>query len=189
MYTIQTKQWNTRTAMAAFILGLVMLNAGAAHADSVLDKKVMATLQQCQQVSSSCAEMTKNPVGILVFPSVVKADLIVGGAGGKGALIEHGKITGYYNIGAGSAGLQAGIENTSQVYVFNTTEALAKLKEGPDWKVGATAGVTVIAADANASGATGDILAYVFNSKGLNAGISLDVFDVWKNGKERPSQS
>jgi lipid-binding SYLF domain-containing protein len=115
--------------------------------------------------------------------------LIIGGAGGKGALIENGKITGYYNIGAGSAGLQAGIENASQIYVFRTPESLAQLKEGQDWKVGATAGVTVVTADANTSSATGDILAYVFNSKGLNAGISLDVFDVWKQGHERPSQS
>lgn len=174
---------------AAVIIGLVTLNGSLASANDAIDNAVMSKLDQCRQVSASCANTTKNAVGVLVFPNVVKADLIIGGAGGKGALIENGKITGYYNIGAGSAGLQVGIENASQVYVFRTPEALAQLKEGQDWKVGATAGVTVVKADANASSATGNILVYVFNSKGLNAGVSLDVFDVWKAGQTRPSQS
>lgn len=177
---------------AAVILGLATLTPGVAQATArhaALDKSAMATLRQCRIVSSSCAVMTKNAVGILVFPSVTKADLIIGGAGGEGALIEGGKITGYYNIGAASAGLQAGLENAKQVYVFRSEEALAKLKEGPDWKAGATAGVTVVKADANAGAVTGDVLAYIFDSKGLHAGVSVDVFDVWEHGKARPSES
>jgi len=189
MHTIQPKQWHKRllTITAATAL---LLNSGVANAaDSVLDKRVMATLAHCQQLSDSCAATTQDAVGILIFPKVIKADLIIGGAGGKGALIENGKITGYYNIGAGSAGLQAGIDSASQVYVFRSHQALAKLKEGQDWKVGADAGVTLVTADANTAAATGDVLAYVFKSKGLNAGIALDVFDVWKAGRERPSES
>jgi lipid-binding SYLF domain-containing protein len=156
--------------------------------DPAFDKMVMDTLAQCQQVSSSCATTAKNAMGILVFPNVVKADLIVGGAGGKGALIENGRITGYYNIGAASAGLQAGIETANQVYIFRTAEALAKLKEGRDWKVDTAAGVTLITADANVRGnADSDVLAYVFDSKGLHAGVSIDVFSVWRSGESRPS--
>jgi len=196
MYYTQTKQWRERLAMAvfaAFIFGPVVLHTGIARAETdvleanpALDKAVMAALEQCQQVSSSCAATTSNAAGILVFPSVVKADLIIGGAGGKGALIEHGKITGYYSIGAGSAGLQVGVASASQVYVFRTPGALAQLKSGPDWKAGASAGVTVMSADANASSATGPVLAYVFDSKGLNAGVSVEVFDVWKTAQARP---
>jgi len=154
--------------------------------DAALDSSVMSTLSDCQRISTSCASTTKNAAGILVFPSVVKADLIIGGAGGKGALIENGKITGYYNIGAGSAGLQVGVDSASQVYVFRSVQALTNLKQGPDWKVGAAAGVTLVNTDANAKAITGDVLAYIFNAKGLNAGISLDVFDVWKAGQARP---
>jgi len=173
----------------AIILGLLALSIGAGHAmavDAALDSSVMSTLSDCQRISTSCASTTKNAAGILVFPSVVKADLIIGGAGGKGALIENGKITGYYNIGAGSAGLQVGVDSASQVYVFRSVQALTNLKQGPDWKVGAAAGVTLVNTDANAKAITGDVLAYIFNAKGLNAGISLDVFDVWKAGQARP---
>jgi lipid-binding SYLF domain-containing protein len=47
-------------------------------------------------------------IGILLFPSVTKADFILGAQGGDGALFEKGKITGHYNTGALSVGLQAG---------------------------------------------------------------------------------
>ena len=175
-------------AIASFILGF---SQGGARADdnATLDSNVMTTLKQCKNISPSCASATKSAVGILVFPSVVKADLIVGGAGGKGALIEGGKITSYYSIGAASAGLQAGIETASQVYVFHSRDALNKLKTGPDWKVGGTADVAVATADANARAESDkDVMAYVFDAKGLHAGVALDVFDVWKTDQSRPSR-
>ncbi len=185
------KSWRAKTAsavLASLTLGLFTLTAPAARAaDATLDYNVAATLQQCQQLSTSCSAMTKDAAGILVFPKVVKADLIIGGAGGKGALIENGVITEYYNIGAASAGLQAGIETASQVYVFRSADALAKLKAGSGWKAGASAGVALITADANASTATGNVFAYIFDAKGLHAGISLDIFNVWKAGQARPS--
>jgi lipid-binding SYLF domain-containing protein len=173
------------TVAAAFILGGAGMALAAGNA--ALDTAVMNTLKQCQQLSTSCAETTKNAPGVLVFPNVVKADLIIGGAGGKGALIENGKITGYYNIGAASAGLQAGVERASQVYVFRTADALAKLKDGSEWKAGATADVTLVEADASARSATGNVLAYIFDAKGLHAGVSLDVFRAWKAGQARLS--
>jgi lipid-binding SYLF domain-containing protein len=186
-----------KAGMASALLGLAVL-PGAAFAQSAtatatqnqngtLDQRVMATLQQCQNISTNCASLSKDAVGILVFPSVIKADLIIGGAGGKGALIENGKITGYYTIGVASAGLQAGIDKASQVYVFRTQEALSKLKDGSEWRVGATSGVTVASADANARAVSGDIHAFIFDSKGLHAGVSLELFDVWKTGQTRPS--
>lgn len=156
---------------------------------SVLDQKVKATLHECQRVSSSCAASTKQAAGVLVFPSVVKADLIIGGSGGRGALLENGTITGYYSIGSASAGIQAGVNNASQVYVFPTEKSMQDLKQNSDWKVGASAGVTVVAADANARGMTGDVLAYIFDAKGLHGGVSLELFDIWKTGNARPQIS
>jgi lipid-binding SYLF domain-containing protein len=187
------EQVHAKTAMTVFtalVLGLLTLIPGVAKAaDQNLDTSVMSALAECKQVSTSCATETQNAAGILVFPKVVKADLLIGGAGGKGALIENGKITGYYNIGAASAGLQAGVESASQVYVFRNAEALNKLKDGSEWKAGAQADVALITADANARGATGSVYAYVFDAKGLHAGVSLDVFDVWKSGQARPAKS
>lgn len=172
-------------AACGFFLALIAPSIAWAQ-DDHFDQKVMTTLKKCQRVSSSCASAVKDATGILVFPAVVKADLIVGGAGGKGALIENGQITGYYCLGSASVGLQAGVDKASQVYVFRTNQALTDLKNSPDWKAGMSAGVTLISKDANASAMTGNILAYVFDSKGLRGGVSLDVFDIWKSGQPRP---
>ena len=117
-------------------------NSGVVVHNKALDEAVQAKLDYCQQNYHSCKQATDNAAGVLVFPSVVKADLIIGGAGGKGALIEHGKITGYYSIGAGSVGVQAGYQNASQIYVFPTKSSLKALKNGSEWHVGDTVGVT-----------------------------------------------
>jgi lipid-binding SYLF domain-containing protein len=195
MHSTTKRQQRGLIALAAGIaLSLMPLTSALAYTtdrdrehDTSLDSSVMNTLNQCREISRSCADMTKNVPGILVFPNVVTADLIVGGSGGKGALIENNKITGYYNIGAASAGLQVGIENASQVYVFRTADALDELKRGPDWKAGARAGVTLVTADANATGTTGNVLAYIFDAKGLHAGVALNVFDVWRSDRGRPA--
>ncbi len=184
MISIRIRPWHYLIAAASLLVASASLNP--ARSDAALDDKVAASLRHCQQISTSCAASTQNAVGVLVFPDVIKADLIVGGAGGKGALIENGRITGYYNIGAITAGLQAGIENVTHVYVFRSPGALAKLKEGADWKAGAEASATLITADASERRTDGDVLVYVFDAKGLHAGISLDAFRIWKAGQARP---
>lgn len=47
---------------------------------------------------------------ILVFPTITKAGLGIGGQYGDGALIKGGKVVGYYNTSGLSTGLQAGAQ-------------------------------------------------------------------------------
>ena len=183
---IRFKKYLAGGSMAAL---LVMALGVPAHAeDSSIDSQVIATVRKCQKISASCAAETEHAMGVLVFPSVVKADLIVGGSGGRGALIENSRITGYYSLGSGSIGLQAGVNKASQVYVFRTAAALANLKKSPDWQAKASAGVTLVSAanSSNTSAVTGDVLAYVFNARGLEGGVALDTFDIWQTAQKRP---
>src|SRR3546814_14911238 len=48
---------------------------------------------------------------LLIFPSIVKAGLIFGGAYGEGVLEENGAVVDYYNTVTGSWGLQAGAQS------------------------------------------------------------------------------
>lgn len=166
--------------------GTAANEGGVTMNNKALDEAVKAKLDYCRQNYHSCKQATDKAAGILVFPSVVKADLIIGGAGGKGALIEHGKITGYYSIGAGSVGLQAGYQNASQIYVFPTKASLRALKNGSEWHVGDSVGVTVMAADANVRNSSGKVEAFIFDANGLEADAAVDLFDIWKTGTERP---
>ncbi len=54
--------------------------------------------------------MAKRAKGILVSLGIVKAGFLVGAQyGSGGALFKNGRTAGYYNIIAGSYGLQAGV--------------------------------------------------------------------------------
>lgn len=179
-------------ASIGMICGAMLLATGGAtngqaatvpH-DSRLDLAVWTTLDRCETYTS-CQDAVKSAKGALVFPSVVGADLILGGAGGRGALVQGGKITGYYSIGTGADGLQAGIDGASQVYAFRKADALDRLISGEAWNVGATPDVAVDRGDAGA--ATAGVDAFIFDAGGLQPGASVNAFYVWKSGSARPA--
>ena len=143
-----------------------------------LDGKVMAALEQCRQVEATCGE--GSPAGYIVFPDVTSVALGVGGAGGDGALVQNGQIVSYWRMGEGSVGLQAGITAASYVFKVNNAEALQKYTTDGEWSLGAGSSLTVAGAGAEAQGDTGDSTAYVFNSEGLMADVSIDAMKIWR---------
>ena len=138
-----------------------------------------ATLDNCRTVAETCGADIDAAAGVLVFPEVWKADLIVGGAGGEGVLFIDGEPTGQYYIGKASVGLQAGVDKSQMVYVFQEQDALDELMDGDEWEVGAAAGATIVDADANAMAATGDPRIYIINAEGLNAELSVNALRIW----------
>ena len=166
---------------ASLALGTAMLTGAASAGDKeVFDAQVTATLENCAAISESCAANLTDAKAVLVFPEVIEANLIVGGTGGKGALIENGQITGYYKIGGASAGLQAGIDGSSQVYIFDDEVAVNQLKDGGEWNLGGKADVTIVDESASAQADTSGVLAYIFDGEGLEGGVSVDVLRVWE---------
>lgn len=153
--------------------------AGDHEIEHVADAK--ATLDHCREVAETCSADIDGAAGVLVFPEVWKADLIVGGAGGEGVLFIDGEPQGQYYIGKGSVGLQAGVDQSEMVYVFREQDALDELMDGDEWEMGAAAGATVVEADANAMAATGDPRIYILNAEGLNAELSISALRIWQD--------
>jgi lipid-binding SYLF domain-containing protein len=78
------------------------------YADQVqIDRDANAALQRLYANTPEARQLGKTAKGILVFPGIVKAGFIGGGQYGKGALLKRGRTAGYYNMVAGSYGLQA----------------------------------------------------------------------------------
>ena len=98
------------------------LNTEAAHA---LDK-LYAT-------NAVAKEIGERAQAILVFPNVVKAGLIFGGAYGEGVLMEGGEFNHYYNSVTGSWGLQAGAQTYGYAVFLMNSEAVNYLKESRGW--------------------------------------------------------
>ena len=171
-------------ALVMSLAVLLLLNTVPSMAASraEIDRDANAALQDLYKHNIMAKTLAEKAKGILVFPHILKAGFIIGGEGGNGALLRHGKTEGYYNVAAASFGLEAGAETFGYAMFFMTDTALAYLNKSEGWEVGA--GPTLVIVDKKTAAAFGknmttstlkdDIYAFVFSQKGLMGGISLN---------------
>ncbi|WP_423761539.1 YSC84-related protein [Burkholderia sp. NLJ2] len=151
--------------------------SGTSAEDAVLDQDAQAALANLYVATPQAKDVAAKAKGILVFPSVVRAGFIAGASHGTGELIEGGKVTGYYATTSVTYGLQAGVQTYGYVMMFMSDKALDNLKTSAGFEVGMAP--TVVIGDAgaarNLTTATlqSDIYAFIFDQKGLMAGIGL----------------
>jgi len=74
-----------------------------------------ATLHRFVEANPSAEELGRKAAGVLVFPSAVKAGMLLGGQYGEGVLIVRGNAAGYYNIISASLGFQLGVQSISRI--------------------------------------------------------------------------
>lgn len=143
-----------------------------------LDAGYRNTLARLFETAHGSSELVSKARGVLVFPRVISAGLVVGGQYGEGELRVGGVVDGYYKIAAGSVGLQAGAQTTSLVFVFMTQDALDRFRAGRGWAGGIDASVAVMKLGANASidanAARAPTAAFVMTGSGLMANLSLE---------------
>ena len=142
-----------------------------------IDTAVDSALQKLYGTVPKSKELAARAKGILVFPSIIKAGLLVGGQYGKGALREQGKTVGYYNTVAASFGLQAGAQEFGYALFFMNDPALKYLRDSDGWEIGTSPSVVILDTGAAASLTTmtakDDVYAVFFDQKGLMAGLGL----------------
>jgi lipid-binding SYLF domain-containing protein len=109
-----------------------------------IDAESSQALNTLYSESSAAKELRAKARGILVFPSITKGGVIVGGEYGEGVLRVNGKSQGYYSSASGSLGLQLGISTRSLVFMFMTEEALKEFTSASGWEAGVDADVTVV---------------------------------------------
>jgi lipid-binding SYLF domain-containing protein len=164
-------------AIFAFVFAAFVAGPALAATGSVLEKDSQAALQALYTSSPGAKALGDKAKGILVFPNITKAGFIVGGQGGDGVLFEKGKVTGYYNSGAASIGLQAGVQTYGYALFFMTDEDLRHLKKSNGWSLGT--GPNIVIADAGAARDVSTltsqkgVYAFIFDQKGLMAGLGL----------------
>lgn len=174
--------YNTVRVFLTVIILMVSLSVIAsepvlAETAAEIDRETDAALEKLYASSPVTKELAEVAKGILVFPEVVKAGLIVGGQYGVGALREKGKTVGYYKTISGSFGLQAGAQSFGYALFFITQDALDYLKRSKGWEIGT--GPSVVVADKGLAGslttttAKEDIYAFFFDQKGLMAGLGI----------------
>jgi lipid-binding SYLF domain-containing protein len=135
-------------------------------------------LQRLYESHPSVETLSRNARAILVFPNVVKAGLVFGGAYGEGELKQGSKIDGYYNSVTGSWGFQAGIQSYGYVVLLMTDRAVNYLHRTQGWEIGVGPTVVIVdegmAKNLSTSTLKDDAYAFIFDQKGLMAGVSVE---------------
>ncbi|MGH7023653.1 MAG: YSC84-related protein [Caulobacteraceae bacterium] len=168
-------------AAAAFALASVFgpLAAPAAHADprGQLVENGIAAIHRLEATEPQSRYFARHAVGVLVFPSVLKAGFVFGGETGNGVLYIHGRPEGFYNLSGGSWGLQIGGQDFSYALFFMTPSSLHYLRQSGGFSAGTGPSIVVInqgaGAEANTTTLTHDVYAFPFNQKGLMADLTL----------------
>ena len=155
--------------------------SGKADASSVrseIDGGYDSTLNRLYAQVKGSRELVAKADGVLVFPRVIAAGLVVGGEYGKGALRTKGPTEAYYSIGSVSVGLQAGAQSKAIVILFMNHEVLQKFRDSKGWTAGADASVAVLKVGANGeidtSNAGNPVQALVLTNAGLMANLTLE---------------
>ena len=168
------------TAIASAVAGSAITAGRAVAAPSGADisRTSDEALQMLVRSNPAAAAIAKQAAAVLVFPTIIKAGLIFGGAFGEGELKQAGKFDGYYNSFSGSWGLQAGAQSYGYAVFLMSEKAVKYIHETHGWEIGV--GPTVVMVDEgvakNLSTSTlkDDAYAFIFDQKGLMIGISIE---------------
>jgi lipid-binding SYLF domain-containing protein len=152
--------------------------ANQASSRAQLERDARVALNELYASSPAARDLRANATGILIFPSILKAGLLIGGSGGNGVLFSNdGRVLGYYNASSVSYGLQAGAQEYSQAMFLMTNDAKQYLDSSDGWSVGAGPSIVVadsgMAKDLTTTTARSDVYAFIYGQQGLMAGLGV----------------
>jgi len=161
----------------ALCIALASLTVQAASREQI-DAEVREALEEFREATSAGHELSQKAVGVLVFPSVIKAGMGIGGEYGEGALLVGGKTEAYYSLASASIGFQLGAQKRSQIVLFMTQEALDGFRKSEGWKAGVDGSVALATLGAGGAidteTAKQPIIGFIFSGKGLMYNLSFE---------------
>lgn len=169
-----------RTLYLALVMAAVTMLSGAAFAATAEDLNTDAeqALQSLTSTNPLAKELSERAKAVLIFPNIVKAGLIFGGAYGEGVMQRDGEFEGYYNSVTASWGLQAGAQSYGYILFLMSDEAVKYTKDTKGWEIGVGPTVVVVnegvAKNLSSSSLQEDAYAFIFDQQGLMASVSIE---------------
>lgn len=173
---------NLNTKIALMLLTVISCMCFAVNALAATRTEIEAgandAIKRFRKEVGVANELTGKALGILIFPSVIKAGLGIGGEYGEGVLRLKGKTTGYYSTAAASIGLQIGAQSKTIIMLFMTQQALSNFQQSKGWEVGVNGSVALVTIGAGGQIDTKTlnqpIIAFIFGNKGLMYNLTLE---------------
>ena len=175
--------------MRMLITAVLFIFAASVHAASKdeIDAEVKEAVAAFYKHTSAGQELAGKAAGILVFPSVVKAGIGIGGEYGEGSLVIKDKPVAYYNVASASIGFQLGAQARSQIILFMTDTALADCRNSDGWKAGVDGSVALATLGAggaiDSETAKSPIIGFIFSNKGLMYNLTFEGSKITKLDK------
>jgi lipid-binding SYLF domain-containing protein len=178
--------------MAALLLAGVVAATSPALARAAsreeLERDAASALTSLYAGNTAAKLLGEKAVAVLVFPNIVKAGFMFGGQLGDGVLKKGGQTAGYYNSFAASYGLQAGIQVFGYALFFMNDKALSYLDKSEGFELGVGPSIVVVDAGVGktltSTTLTQDVYAFIFDQKGLMAGIGIQGSKITKINKK-----
>lgn len=179
-------QSTTRHLLSAAAFGAAIVLAGCGTTPETRSD----TTQQVRAAQTTLANFQSDPEmrwfrdnlkqarGVIISPRVTRAGFVFGGSGGEALVFardKSGRWVGpaFYNMGAGSVGLQIGVE-VSEVIVLVMSEKALNALLSRSFRLGGDASIAAGPVGVGAaSNVSADMVSFA-RSKGAYAGLSLD---------------
>src|SRR5690606_21619285 len=122
----------SRSILAAFVVTTAGLTLTACTTTLPRDQKSRAetvedintrsdaAVKRLYEVAPGSRELVSQAAGVLIFPRVLGASVLIGAEHGDGVLRVKGKNQGYYTTSTGSVGLKLGAQSKAIIFVFKT---------------------------------------------------------------------
>ena len=164
-------------AAAVVAVAMLPLSIGPAFAEDAFHADANAALKSLYASAPAAEMIGEKAHAVLVFPNIVKAGFIVGGQYGEGVLLMNGKLIAHYNSVAASYGLQAGVQSFGYALFLMNDKALGYLDKSGGWELGVGPSIVIVDQGKAKSMTTltlkDDVYAFIFNQKGLMAGLGI----------------
>jgi lipid-binding SYLF domain-containing protein len=171
---------NLRPLFLAVIIGTLaaVTSANAATTKEELNTDSEQALGTLIKTNPNAADLAKRAKAVLIFPNIVKAGFVFGGAYGEGILKQDAKVDGYYNSITASFGWQIGAQSYGYVVFLMSDKAVRYIHQTQGWEIGTGPTVVVVnegvAKNLSSSTLKDDAYAFIFDQQGLMASLSLE---------------
>lgn len=163
--------------IATCLLTLASHYAVAANTEA-LNQKSEQALAALVKKNGAAAALSKKAEATLVFPNIIKAGFVFGGAYGEGVLIQNGQIADYYNSVSASWGWQIGAQSYAYVVFLMTDKAVNYLEKSNGWEVGTGPSLVAVKKGVSKNLTTttlkDDAYAFITDQQGLMADVSIE---------------
>ena len=168
----------TAIAMSMLLSAFIFTSDAMAATAEEIDARVDSTLKIFRLQVPGAEQYLSVAKGVLIFPSVFRAGIGVGGEYGEGALRIDGKTVEYWSTASASIGFTFGAQTKSLILIFLNEEELIKFRHSEGWRAGVDGSVAFVewgkSENVDTINTRDPILGFAFGNKGLMANKALE---------------